>query len=832
MHALVTLIGKDTQVSTSRNPLNASSGSNSLIQLALILCCFLSVIGCKSSGAQLDKSNSGSQVTDIAIESTEQQSGVKRLGINLSGQSYYDSAQISRNLIFRNPGFEAETWQSILRCKLTTATSCTDDSGNISWPANFLQGATFEFISGNDKGLAGTVQASQPSSGQSGVTFSFGTLGRVPASNEFVLVRRSIPGNPTAGWWLDQLQAGASLKQENSDLSRDTAGKQALRMAAAGPGQEASIHSYFDSLGKRSFVQLKGPYELSFRAKGLEGSKELSVSFTRTGTAAGNESFLKETVHLSSEWKNYSFDFSPKEDGTLIGTLDLNFRVAGSSVLLDDVSLIAGGSKKNPTGVTTANPTAFRDEVVSTLKTLHPGVLRYMDSGTNFGSSLDNMIASQFARVRAGFSTRNTVQEDLPVGLYDFLQLCQALGAEPWYTMQAGMSPAEVKNLIEYLAGDASTPYGAKRAAAGQKQPWAEVFPVIHLELGNEQWNGATFYGAAINDAVAYANRAEDIFSAARSSTSYSPKKFDLILGGQAVNTWSTQQEISHSSKNDSFAVAPYLFGTFNNAGSKETIFGSMFAEPEMLDSSPSGYMAQQAKAIKSANHPTALSVYEVNLGTQSGSVPQSGFDAAVPSLGAGLTVVEHMLLMMRDLGIKTQAVWSLTGYNNTLRNSVDGKQEVTPLFGVVIDMGGTTNLQRPQFVAETLANQTILPTMLKTTLTGANPTWKEVGSNNNGISIEKAHYLQVFTFVDGLQHSLIVFNLSRTESLPVTFSGGSAPSGTVQLGLLTSKEITDNNEEKNQVMTVERTLSGFNPRTPYLLPPFSMTTLKWTAAR
>ncbi|MFC6646328.1 hypothetical protein ACFQBQ_12180 [Granulicella cerasi] len=35
--------------------------------------------------------------------------GVKRFGINLSGQTFYDSGQMARNLIQRNPGFEGET---------------------------------------------------------------------------------------------------------------------------------------------------------------------------------------------------------------------------------------------------------------------------------------------------------------------------------------------------------------------------------------------------------------------------------------------------------------------------------------------------------------------------------------------------------------------------------------------------------------------------------------------------------------------------------------------------------------------------------------------------
>ena len=64
-------------------------------------------------------------------------SGVGRFGINLSGQNYYDSGQLSRNLVVRNPGFEAGTWRSILHCKATTATTCTDVNPYTVWPANF-----------------------------------------------------------------------------------------------------------------------------------------------------------------------------------------------------------------------------------------------------------------------------------------------------------------------------------------------------------------------------------------------------------------------------------------------------------------------------------------------------------------------------------------------------------------------------------------------------------------------------------------------------------------------------------------------------------------------
>jgi hypothetical protein len=181
---------------------------------------------------------------------------------------------------------------------------------------------------------------------------------------------------------------------------------------------------------------------------------------------------------------------------------------------------------------------------------------------------------------------------------------------------------------------------------------------------------------------------------------------------------------------------------------------------------------------------------------------------------------------------VKTQAVWALTGYNNTVQNSSTRQKQSTPLFGTVVDMGGPTNLRRPQFLAEQLANKVILPTMLSTKLTGANPTWHQEKSRNDDIEIDKAHCLQAFAFAEGARRSVIVFNLSRTEALPVTFSGSDAPRGTLEMSRLSSKLISDTNESKPTVGITENTVSGFNPAAAYKLPPYSMTVFQWTAAR
>jgi hypothetical protein len=397
--------------------------------------------------------------------------------------------------------------------------------------------------------------------------------------------------------------------------------------------------------------------------------------------------------------------------------------------------------------------------------------------------------------------------------------------------MAGETTPQDMQNLIEFLGGSSSTPYGAKRAALGQSAPWTSVFPKIHIELGNEMWNYA-MTGEAIPDPVVYGHRATLIFAAARASASYKPGSFDLIMGSQAVNPSYTQQELANSSGYDSVDVAPYLFYSLNDYSSDEAIFGPMFAQPEQTDSTSKGYMAQQAQTAATAGKtPAELAIYEVNLSTVSGTAPQQVVNQVVGGVGAGIAVANHMLLMLRDLGITTQNMFNLPEYLNGFTNTAKGGGESTPLWGSVIDMGGPTNVARPTYLAEQLANSAILPTMLATTVTGANPTWNQPLSKNddvNRIQLANAHYLQSFAFTDGTRSSVVVINLSRSGSLPVTFSGANAPNGNVLISQLTSAKPTDNNEGLTShapvVNTKQATVSNFNPATPYSLPPFSMT--------
>ena len=169
--------------------------------------------------------------------------------------------------------------------------------------------------------------------------------------------------------------------------------------------------------------------------------------------------------------------------------------------------------------------------------------------------------------------------------------------------------------------------------------------------------------------------------------------------------------------------------------------------------------------------------------------------NSAVPSVGAGLSSTVSMLLMMRDLGVNTQNLFSLTGLQTGFHGTSSSSASISPLWGAVVDMGGLTNLQRPVFLSEKLANIAILPTLLSTSQTGTNPTWNQAYTTNDDFSFSGAHYVQSFAFTDGNKLNIILFNLSRTSALPVSFAGLNAPTGAATVSTLTAAAITASNE-------------------------------------
>lgn len=306
------------------------------------------------------------------------------------------------------------------------------------------------------------------------------------------------------------------------------------------------------------------------------------------------------------------------------------------------------------------------------------------------------------------------------------------------------------------------------------------------------------------------------MFGVAKASPYYSPAKYDMVLGGQASVPARNIAIHNNSTNEDSVAVAPYFGGNIDSFSNNEELFGPLFAEPEMV--TQTGYMRQNFTNMQGSSRPVPLSLYEVNLHTTNGSISQTALDSFTPSIGAGVAVADHMLMMLRDLSVRNQCLYSLTQFATSRQ---DGKYVL--LWGSVRDMG-VTDRKRPQFLAGALANEVLAGDLLRTTQSGDNPTWNQ--PLVNGIQYNNAHLIQSFAFANGTHRSVIVINLDRANPLQVTFSGANAPHGAVTIRQLAATTITASNEAAQNVGITTQNITNFDPLQPLTLPPFSMSVL------
>jgi hypothetical protein len=75
-------------------------------------------------------------------------------------------------------------------------------------------------------------------------------------------------------------------------------------------------------------------------------------------------------------------------------------------------------------------------------------------------------------------------------GIFDFLKLGEAMGIEAVPSLNIDETPQDIADLMQYLYGPASTPWGARRVADGHPAPYT----VHRLELGNENAVDDTYW--------------------------------------------------------------------------------------------------------------------------------------------------------------------------------------------------------------------------------------------------------------------------------------------------------------------------------------------------
>ncbi len=151
----------------------------------------------------------------------------------------------------------------------------------------------------------------------------------------------------------------------------------------------------------------------------------------------------------------------------------------------------------------------WRRDVVDALKAMEPGIVRWGGSTTE-GYEWDRCIGPWDSR--APFTTVWGGLEPNFVGMEEFVQLCQSVGAEPLLCLRwSGKKPDDVAAQVEYFNGSPDTKWGTVRAKNGHRDPYHVKYWQIGNEVGGKEYDASV---RAFADAMKKVDPAIRILSA------------------------------------------------------------------------------------------------------------------------------------------------------------------------------------------------------------------------------------------------------------------------------------------------------------------------------
>jgi len=782
----------------------------------------LTVLTLPETTASADTDVTTVRITDrVLVENTS------RFGINLGGDAYYSGAALRKKRDFAN--FEGTTYR---QCHFgpvqdehgATTWFTLDTPWARSWMDLLAKEGRYTILSGPAKWTTGRIKAISTRKvehqGKMKDFMYFGFDRAVeagPANGGLMLEAHRLRDGqfrPLDGYWTSKNNEIAI-----GDVPPGSFGCAALNLK----GSDGKAHLRFSTHYQR-YGETNGTWQVHFWAKAKDGTPTLKI-------AADREYGESRDLKPSGEWTKYEETLivdkvpepkGPKDNPHLL----FLFEARGGDVLIDDVEIWMDGD---------TNPTAFRDDVVEMLRRYNPGPIRYLQMG---GSTLDNTIAPplrshSFTSRRGDRVGPYQRHGRHPYSLHQLYELCEHLGAEPWYTLPGTLSKDEMAKLMEYLAAPADMGYGKKRAEMGHPTPWTEVFERIHVEFGNEAWNNAGPYQCGGFNGPGYWH---DLIEVGKTSPHYRPNVL-FHAAGQASYASRNQGIMENVPNADRFAVAPYILHSLTQRDLElnpddSALFKWVFTWPIWRSRDKRGAMLQNCEHAQKAN--VELSIYEVNHHTTHGDAPLKPRNKIVTSIAGGLNVVNNMLLMMKEHHLRTQCLFALA------QHGYRAKSGVVRLWGTALCMRKGHERYRPTFLACATANRVIAGDLIETSHAGADPTFDVTGIFYKAWrkpavpeTLRDVPAIWSYAFADGNKRGLILINLdtSKQQNVAVEFAG-EVEGNVAKSWLLTADKITANNEYEvgePQVRAAEEKVADFASESQVTLPPFSVRTLAWT---
>ncbi|MEZ5105613.1 MAG: fibronectin type III domain-containing protein [Draconibacterium sp.] len=129
--------------------------------------------------------------------------------------------------------------------------------------------------------------------------------------------------------------------------------------------------------------------------------------------------------------------------------------------------------------------------------------------------------------------------------------------------------PKTFSHLLEYLAGDATTTWGAVRVSEGFTEPLLQNSKGVLLEFGNEVWGAAAHDAEIGSNYTEYGNWAREMAKVVKESPYYDPEKIIMVYSGRnpSPNTsYGVNNTVLTGDRGevDCLAVSGYLGGNLN----------------------------------------------------------------------------------------------------------------------------------------------------------------------------------------------------------------------------------------------------------------------------
>lgn len=299
--------------------------------------------------------------------------------------------------------------------------------------------------------------------------------------------------DPTPGWKLIPIEASAEMTLDGSEPLNEN-NPTVLKIDVKGLAHNSIASVILENGGYAGIAVRKGEeYRLTFWARG-EGIDSLGVVIPKR---EGNMLAEGKIEGIDGSWKKFELILTASEDYAL-GRLCFSIRQTGT-LRLDDVSLF-------PVKTWKGRPNGLRADLAEKLAALRPAFLRFPGGCIVEGCTLANAWRPTTTlgptEKRPSRWMLWNYRSTQGLGLYEYLQMAEDLGAASMLVVNCGMAcdfrdggvvPLdelqpwidEALSAIEYAVGDATTPFGKLRAEAGHPEP----FNLKYVEIGNENWS-------------------------------------------------------------------------------------------------------------------------------------------------------------------------------------------------------------------------------------------------------------------------------------------------------------------------------------------------------